>query len=255
VRGVAALLGFALLSALSTGVALAGPPYQTDDPEPTPYRHYEIYLNTQNAVGGGVAAGDYPQLEVNYGLMPNVQFSANISLAGSQPSGERLALGFGDLGFGLKVRFVAQSRFRPDVAFYPSVQLPTGNAARGLGAGLPKVFLPLWAQKDVGHWSFFGGGGWWHNPGPGNRDYPFTGFAAVNALSERLSIGTELYHSGAQTVLGKPSTSFGVGMEQQLGEHHAFLFSVGRSLDRQTTFSSYAAYAFLLGPKASQPEK
>jgi hypothetical protein len=35
----------AFLLALARAPALAGPPYQTDDPEPTPYRSFEIYLS------------------------------------------------------------------------------------------------------------------------------------------------------------------------------------------------------------------
>ncbi len=54
--------------------AYAGPPFQTDDPEPVDFRHYELYA-FGNAGGTGVemdTAG--PAIEFNWGVLPNTQF-------------------------------------------------------------------------------------------------------------------------------------------------------------------------------------
>ena len=69
-----------------TGPALAGPPYVTDDPEPTPYRSYEIYLASDYARNADSVDFTTPHLEFNYGLMPNVQITATMPLAGPVPS-------------------------------------------------------------------------------------------------------------------------------------------------------------------------
>src|SRR5437868_3534427 len=57
------------------GPALAGPPYLSDDPQPTEFREYEIYLftagqHTRDGTGG--AAG----IDFNYGAAPGVQLTA-----------------------------------------------------------------------------------------------------------------------------------------------------------------------------------
>jgi hypothetical protein len=235
--------------------ATAGPPYQTDDPEPTAYRHFEIYVfeTYDNAPGAGMA-GNAPSLEVNYGLMPNVQFSVTMPFAAAQPPGSPLHVGYGDTEVALKVRFVQEGDGRPQVSFYPAVVLPTASVAAGLGNGLPKVFLPLWAQKTNGSWTYFGGGGVWQNPGFGNRDYSFTGIAAAHQIRDGVSIGGELYHQTADTIGGRDSTAVGVGFTAQHGEHHALLASVGRDISGPNTFTVYAAYELYLGPKGGRSE-
>jgi len=233
--------------------ALAGPPYQTDDPEPTPYRHYEIYVfdTYGNDVDRGISE-NLPSLEINYGLMPNVQFSLTFPFEASRMPGAPMYAGYGDTEVALKVRFVQEGAGRPQVSFYPAVILPTASA--GLGNGLPKVFLPLWAQKTNGSWTYFGGGGVYHNPGLGNRDYSFTGIAATHQVHDGLEIGGELYHTSPDTIGGRASTAFGVGFVAERGEHHALLASFGRDISGPNTFYGYAAYELYLGPKGGKSE-
>jgi hypothetical protein len=57
--------------------ALAGPPFVSDDPEPTPYRHFEIYTfnngtNTRDGTAG--EAG----IDFNYGAAPDLQLTATL---------------------------------------------------------------------------------------------------------------------------------------------------------------------------------
>jgi hypothetical protein len=61
----------AALICLST-VALAGPPFQTDDPEPIDFRHYEFY--TFASSDGTAIETDTvgPAFEFNWGALPNV---------------------------------------------------------------------------------------------------------------------------------------------------------------------------------------
>lgn len=251
-RTAIAMLLTCIVASLATP-ALAGPPYQTDDPDPTPYRHYEIYVfgTYGNDADHGVSA-NLPSLEINYGLMPNVQFSVTLPFAGAQAPGAPFVAGYSDTEVALKVRFVQEGAGRPQISFYPAVFLPTASA--GLGDGLPKVFLPLWAQKTNGSWTYFGGGGVWHNPGPGNRDYTFTGIAATHQVHDGLEIGGELYHQTPDTVGGRSSTAVGIGFTAERGEHHAVLASFGRDISGPNTFTAYAAYALYLGPKGSASE-
>jgi hypothetical protein len=232
--------------------AVAGPPYQTDDPEPTAYRHYEIYVfATYGNEPGRGSTGNLPSAEINYGLMPNVQFSVTLPFDAAQDVRGPLRTGYGDTEVALKVRFAQERPGRPQISFYPAVVFPTANATGGLGAGLPKIFLPLWAQKTNGSWTFFGGGGFWRNPGFGNRDYTFTGIAATRQVRDGFAIGGELYRQTADAVGGSAATSLGLGVTAERGEHHALLASFGRALNGTTSFNAYAAYELYLGPRAS----
>jgi len=150
------------------------------------------------------------------------------------------------------VRFANETASRPQIAFYPAVVLANGDVDDG-GSSQSKVFLPLWAQKSLGHWNVFGGGGWWHNPGLGNRDYVFTGIAAEREVNENFSYGAELFHTTADTVGGSASTGFSVGVIRGLGEYHKALLSIGRSLHGSNGLTTYAAYEFALGPKEPKP--
>ncbi len=78
---------FAVLVALITGstVALAGPPFQTDDPEPIDFRNYEFY--TFASSDGTPIETDTvgPALEFNWGALPNVHLHIIVPAAAIFP--------------------------------------------------------------------------------------------------------------------------------------------------------------------------
>jgi hypothetical protein len=57
--------------ALFSGLAHAGPPFRTDDPEPVDYRHYEFYTLSTGTRSSGDMSGVFPAFEYNYGIFPN----------------------------------------------------------------------------------------------------------------------------------------------------------------------------------------
>src|SRR5271156_1253150 len=134
--------------------ALGGPPYQTDDPEPTDYKHFEIYFfdaGTATRSGSGQLAG----IDFNYGVAPEFQLDVVVP-AGFGDAGVVLPVGFGNavqgqnaitLGNGqlaLKSRFMQQREVGVVVAFYPSGFLPAGP---GASAKNPSRFLPVWVEN------------------------------------------------------------------------------------------------------------
>lgn len=82
------LKGLTLVLALLVGpYARAGLPFQTDDPEPVGFRHYEAYLfGTFDRAGGGTFLG-VPAVEFNWGAAPNLQ--VHIIMSGCLPVSER----------------------------------------------------------------------------------------------------------------------------------------------------------------------
>ena len=59
------------------------------------------------------------------------------------------------------------------------------------------AFIPIWLQKDFGDWTTYGGGGYWINPGPGNRNYWFAGWLLQRQVTKQLALGAEVFHQTA----------------------------------------------------------
>src|SRR4051794_33943028 len=90
-------------------------------------------------------------------------------------AGEPSGFGPGDLELGVKYRFLTpgEEDWFPAAAIFPAIEVPVGNQQFSASTGHAQIFLPLWLQKDFGRWSTYGGGGYWVNPGAGNRDFWF----------------------------------------------------------------------------------
>jgi len=210
----------------------AGPPFETDDPEPLPTHHGEVYLFVAGSHGrDGTALDAAPGLELNYSFLPNTFAHLVVPLAWADPEDGGSAYGVGDVELGFKWRFLAQTAWLPDVAVFPFLELPTGSRHRGLGSGEPQLYLPLWLQKDWGPWSVAGGGGYWIHPGAGNRNWWFSGVLVQRRIGERLSLGGELYHETADSDDGGDSVGFDLGGSCTVFGPYQVLFSAGRNLE------------------------
>jgi hypothetical protein len=110
------------------------------------------------------------------------------------------------LGGGEKYRFLQEDDqgWRPQVAFFPQVFIPVGPANRG--APVTELF-PLWLQKSQGDWTVFGGGGYTHNPGAGNKDFVNYGVALQRQVLSNLA---EVFGQGADTTTDHGSITVGV---------------------------------------------
>lgn len=227
------------LFALTATQASAGPPYQTDDPEPTELGHWEIY-NFVTADGRGGEVDGAAGLDLNYGAAKGVQLTATLPIAFARNVDTGWRGGRGDIELGAKYRFVNDEKSGWQAAIFPRVILPT--AAHGLGGTRARFLLPLWIQKDLGTTSVFGGGGYEINPGPGNRDSWVAGLALTHDLSDRLSLGTEVSWQSADTVGGTGSTGVNVGLIQKLGGPFALLLAGGPSFSGgEASYHGYAA--------------
>jgi hypothetical protein len=236
---LAAAVGLA--AALAAGLAWAGPPFLTDDPEPTETGHWEIYAPEFEAAGKGADFDGSFGAELNYGAAPNLQLTFGLPAAYIHDrAGFRT--GLGDLRLSAKYRFYHDEAAGVSVAVFPGLSLPT--ATHGLGAGHVTALLPVWAQKDAGAWSIFGGGGYAINPGGGNRDYWTGGVAVARNVSKRLLVGVEADRQGADMVGGHASTSLGLGAILQLKPPFRLLASAGPTFvdgERSPGFHAFAA--------------
>lgn len=142
--------------------------------------------------------------------------------------------GLGDSEISFKYRFIQEDTegLQPQVSVFPSVELPTGNRKRGLGAGHTSLYLPLWMQKSFGPWTTYGGGGYRFNrdSGLGDKDHWFVGWLVQRKITEQLTLGGEIFHQTADTIDGEDSSGFNVGGSYDFDAHNHLLFSAGRGL-------------------------
>lgn len=219
-----ALAALATLCLGLPAVAWAGPPFLTDDPEPTDTGHWEIYGPVLEAEGRGSDYGGSTGIEINYGAAPDLQLTVGIPVAFAHDAAGR-HWGAGDLEVSAKYRFYHNEVAGLSVAAFPGLTLPT--ASNDMGNRKVTALLPVWVQKDAGAWSAFGGGGYAINPGSGNRDYWTGGIAVTRQVSSRLLLGAEADRQGPDSVEGRASTSLGFGAIYQLKAPFRVLASGG----------------------------
>ena len=241
---VKAILLAAVLNLLPAARLLAGPPFLTDDPEPVDYQHWEFYVASIDSKTAGDWSGTAPHVELNYGVVPNVQLHLITPLAYDAPAGDHSHYGYGDTELGVKFRFLQESDKLPQAGIFPLVELPSGRAADGLGNGRAQLFLPLWLQKSWGSWTAYGGGGYGFNAGAGNQNWNFVGAVLQKQVFTNTLVGAEIYHQTAQQIGGRDNTAFNIGTVIDFTEQHHLLFSVGRSIDGPVDFQCYIAYQF-----------
>src|ERR1017187_3815647 len=165
-----------------------GPPYQTDDPVPVDLHHYEFYIF--GSMDGTPAEIDAtgPAIEFNWGAIPRVQLHAILPLGVVAPSNNPIyfpggigprAFGLTDMELGAKIAFIKETKHIPQIGTFTMFEIPTGNYDKGLGVGKVWYRLPLWLQKNVGHWSRrrqrSGGGGLCSGPDRGGAPIKRTG--------------------------------------------------------------------------------
>ena len=217
------------------GTSRAGPPFVTDDPEPVDYGHWEINSAVTGTRSVGTTNAFAPQVDTNYGAAPGVQLHVQPQVAYTSMGGSastQHAYGLGDTELGIKLRLLDQAAGDGQwmLSFYPFYEVPTGNAARGLGAGAHSEYLPLWLQWAGGGWTTFGGGGYWINPGAGRRNAWAGGWAALYQFTADLQLGGEVYARTADSADSRTSAAFNIGGTYSLGKDTALLFSLGRGL-------------------------
>jgi len=229
----------AVLLAASTGAVLAGPPYLTDDPEPTDFQHFEIYAYSQGtAVRNGAATES--GIDFNYGGLPGLQLSAVLPLVRDETG----ATGIGNIQFGAKYRFLTQEDFGVDVAAFPTLVLP--HLSNNVGDDHASFFLPIWMQKDFGKWSIFGGGGCTLNRTRDTTSFCQGGVALLRQVTDDLNLGVEVFHQGAEEKGGTQETALGLGAVYNLSETYHLLAHWGPNMQNGGDNGRYSWYTSVL---------
>jgi len=150
----------------------AGPPFLTDDPQPVGFKHWEFYISSVSIIHSDNWSGTSPHIEVNYGLIPNLQVHFLLPLNYSYTPHQVTNFGYANTEFGVKYCFISETADRPQIGIFPIVQIPTIKNQE-FSSGRTQVFLPVWAQKSWGKLTTYGGAGYCINPGITKRLFKF----------------------------------------------------------------------------------
>lgn len=228
---------------LAAPPAIAGPPYLSDDPEPTDYRHFEIYTFSNGFVTRDGASGE-GGLDINYGGAPNLQLTATLPVAYDFAAPGGVSAGPGNVELAAKYRFLTQQNFGVDVAVFPRVFLPT--IAPDVGDRHASLLLPIWLQKDWGDWSAFGGGGCELNRGGNSQNFCEAGLVVTRQLTKELQVGLEIFHQTPDTQGGLTMTSLGAGARYDLNDNFHLLGYLGRGIQNTDATDRLNWYAGVL---------
>jgi hypothetical protein len=239
-RGV---LAWSAALILMAGAAMAGPPYVSDDPEPTDYQHYEIYSFTDGSTARDGTSGA-SGIDFNYGAAPDVQLTATVPIAYEIPTEGNNIAGLSNIELAAKYRFLHQTEIGWDVAFFPRVFLP--SASPRLGEAHASLLLPLWLEKDWGDWSTFGGGGCVINRGDGSQNFCQASWALTRQFLPDLQLGAEIVHQTADQKGGRASTSVGVGLRYDISDNYHLLAYVAPGLQNAAETARCSWYASVL---------
>jgi hypothetical protein len=262
-------LAFVLLLPLAGPRAWAqGPPFQTDDPVPVDYRHYEFYIF--GGADGTPAEMDStgPAFEFNWGAVPRVQLHAILPWGGIFPSNNPVylpggtgpsAFGLTDVELGVKLAIFKETKMTPQIGTFTMFEMPTGNYDKGLGVGKVWYKLPLWLQKNQGKWLFDGGAGETVVPQTGYHDFPYGGFLVKREISEKLELAAEVFSHGGEGFAAaqtQSSTMIDAGGYWHLKKEPdtEFLFAYGHSIAGQTENYAYAGIYWTWGKDDKKPD-
>jgi hypothetical protein len=222
---------------------MAGPPYVSDDPEPTDYKHFEIYtFNNGTAARGDL--GGASGLDINYGAAPDLQLTATIPVGFDRSAVTANSIGPSNIELAAKYRFLHQDSFGLDVSVFPRVFLP--SPSKNIGDDTASLLLPVWVQKDwKGGWSAFGGGGCVVSE-RSSRNFCLTGGVVTYQLLPKLQVGVELFHQTADASGTPASSSIGLGARYDINDTYHLLGYVRRGIQNADETDQYSWYASIL---------
>lgn len=241
-----------ILLLLASTQAFAGPPFQTDDPEPVDFRHYEFY--TFGMVDGTPVETDPtgPAAEFNWGALPRLQLHAILPFGAIMPSNNPVylpsgagptAYGLTDMELGAKFKWIGETKHRPMIGTFTMLEVPTGSYAKGLGVGRVWYKLPVWVQKSWGPWTSYGGAGYQLVHQYQYRSFAYEGWLVQRDIGKKWTLGSEVFHHGNE---GLATAQIEGSTMLDMGGYYYFrnpgfqlLFCYGHSIYGQTENYAY----------------
>jgi hypothetical protein len=240
---------FILLGLIFWNQKVCSTEFLTDSPVPAAYE--EVFLNlhatTQNTKNG--TSSRLPAVESLVGIYPDFQVRAIAPVVLAQPKNKDSLYYYGDIGLGVKYRFIHETETLPHVAFYPKFTFPSGDTDRVTGNRTITATAPLWMKKNWGSWNLTGGGGIFFNPAKNKKNFPFGGILLQKEMSEYLTLGNELFAEGAKDKNFAARLLYNAGGTYYFTEDAYILFSAGHSIAGARAFIAFFGVGVEWGPQ------
>ncbi|MGB3392728.1 MAG: transporter, partial [Stenotrophomonas sp.] len=131
----------------ASAAALAGP-YETGSTSTA--KGLKFKSNVQLKHGADKDTWVLPKLGVGGPLADNLELSVGTGYGRIERAGGSDSHGMRDLSVGMKWRLLDEQGRRPALAIEPSLSLPTGDRASGVGKGAYSLELPVRASRRFG---------------------------------------------------------------------------------------------------------
>ncbi|PWB69539.1 hypothetical protein C3F09_10290 [candidate division GN15 bacterium] len=192
----------------------------------------------------GSLNGELITADIAYAVDPWTQVSAILALPFAHAVDFGTQSSFGDIGFEYGRRF-GRDATKGYFGIAPAITLPTGNQDYGLGAGRVTIDFPILYQKDIADLSLYTDLRYRLHGGDNGRSYWFWGVAGEQDISERFSVGAELFTATPSEESGPWAAGFNLGTNIALIGDTRFLFSIGRAFNREPKLTLYAGVQVL----------
>jgi len=227
-------------SLLIVPLCYAGPPFNTDDPEPVGLKHWEYYLSSMHVVQPGFMTGTLPHFEMNYGIITNGQFHVELPMNYNKIQHKDFQYGYSSTELGFKYRFFQSKDKSVQIGAFPIFEIPTiknKNFDNNV-----QVYFPVWLQKSWEKFTTYGGCGYWINTGNNNKNWLYAGWEVQYDFSEHLTLGGEMFYRTASTNEGDSFAGFNLGGLINFNDQLHLIFSFGHSITRDKSFMSYIGF-------------
>ena len=238
----------AVLLALTITPAIAGVPYNVDDPGTTEPLATQVNIQYMSSQLRGSETQAFPSVGITYGVNNNTEADLSFGAASTRQSGTKRATDWSDTLVGVRWRFQEETKSRPQVGLAYFLKLPTASPSLGLGSGVAdhqvytmaaKSFGPYMVMADAGY-NFVGS-----NTGKSNC---LCGCAVTRQVSPTLNLGAQLYGNSA-TAPGAPGEfAWGVGGTYNYAPDRTFLVGAGRSMRGFSDCNVYVGWMLTFEP-------
>ena len=161
--------------------------------------------------------------------------------------------GLTDMELGAKIACIKESKYIPQIGTFTMFEMPTGNYDKGLGVGKVWYRLPVWLQKNIGHWLLDGGAGETVVPQTDYRNFPYGGFLlkytfrATGWSSAAKSLRTAGKDSPTPQTQASTMIDLGGYYHFKHNPNEQFLFCYGHSVAGQTENYAYVGMYWTWG--------
>lgn len=243
------------LFAFATAGAQGGPPMITDDPFTVGANNWEINLLPNIEHVRGSSLYEAPNLDINYGVGYRIQLKFETPWVVRKDDGQSTQSGLGNVGIGMRYRFIDESRYGFAMSTYPAFEFSgtSSSVRKGVADPTRSFFLPVEIAKTINGLGVNGEVGYlFEQGGEGSWQY---GLLFGRDASEKVELLGEL-HGSSPKDFSDSEILINLGSRIVMTNHVTLLVSAGRTLQSPGSPTTIAALGLQLNftntPERSQ---